>query len=217
MNLARERALIEDARDNPESFGMLFETHYPAVFGYILKRVADPAVAQDIVAETFLKAVQNLHKFKWQDVSVANWFYKIATNEMRMYFRRNKYAPRSLDELFESDGYEPVSSEDIQAEAIEAQRSVERQQRFIEAQKLLVTLPVKYQEVIVLRFVEKKKLKEIALIIGKKEGTVKSLLSRALTKLRKELSEEEMQPNFSPGIIGSEGQLLTQPQEPYEE
>jgi len=46
-------------------------------------------------------------------------------------------------------------------------------------------LPNIYQDIIVLKFFEKKKGKEIAEILGKKEGTVKSLVHRAIEKLRK--------------------------------
>jgi RNA polymerase sigma-70 factor (ECF subfamily) len=53
----------------------------------------------------------------------------------------------------------------------------------------LGTLPPKYQEVIALRFNEDKKMVEIAEILGKPEGTVRSLLSRALTKLRKAMQQ----------------------------
>lgn len=51
-------------------------------------------------------------------------------------------------------------------------------------QEKIFKLPVKYQEVIVLRFFEKKKIKEIAEILGKKQGTIKSLLHRGLEKLK---------------------------------
>ena len=51
-------------------------------------------------------------------------------------------------------------------------------------QEKISQLPIRYQEVITLRFFEKKKIKEIAEILGKKEGTIKSLLHRGLEKLK---------------------------------
>ena len=89
----------------------------------------------------------------------------------------------SLEELQEQ-GFEPISSHDLESELMEAQEELGKYQDFLEIQARLVQLPARYQEVIALRFFEKKQIKEIAEILGKKEGTVKSLLSRALEKLR---------------------------------
>ncbi len=55
-------------------------------------------------------------------------------------------------------------------------------------QKEIILLPQKYQEVLVLRFFEKKKIKEIAKILGKREGTVKSLIHRGLERIRLKLA-----------------------------
>ena len=58
-------------------------------------------------------------------------------------------------------------------------------QDFLRIQLRLKQLPVNYQEVIALRYFEQKSIKEIAIILDKKEGTVKSLLSRGIEKLKK--------------------------------
>jgi RNA polymerase sigma-70 factor (ECF subfamily) len=216
MNLQRQKLLIEQTRTDSSAFGELFDEYYPAIFGYVVKRVADPVVAQDIASETFLKALQNIQKFQWRNVSISSWFYKIATNELRMYFRSGKYVPKSLEQLYEQEGYEPESDIDIAADLAGMQSAIERSQAFLHAQTALAKLPLKYQEVISLRFVEKKKLSEIALILDKKEGTIKSLLSRGLKKLEQELKVVGVQPYEQLGIITSEGLSINKPQESYE-
>jgi len=144
----------------------------------------------------------NIHKFKWKGISISNWFYKIALNEIRMYQRKNKYQPASLEALFE-DGFEVADEYEFTQELIDAQDALNRQAQYIQARAVLLKLPLKYQEVITLRFAEEKKISDIAQILDKKEGTVKSLLSRALTKLRKELEQSAVQPNAGTGIIPS--------------
>ncbi|MFO7996514.1 MAG: sigma-70 family RNA polymerase sigma factor, partial [Dehalococcoidia bacterium] len=67
---------------------------------------------------------------------------------------------------------------------IEAQEELKQHQDFLKIQEKIVRLPAKYQEVIALRFFEQKQIKEMAEILGKKEGTIKSLLHRAVEKLR---------------------------------
>lgn len=194
VDLKTEREIIEQAQLDPSCFAVIFDAHYPMILGYTLKRVANPVVAQDITAETFYKALTNIHKFKWQGISIIHWLYKIATNELRIYFRKSKSLPHSLENMFEQVGFDPIDKQNLAEEIIEIQTHLERHQEYLCAQKLLLTLPVKCQEVIALRFVENKKLSEIASILNKKEGTVKSLLSRGLRLLRRRMETHEVQP-----------------------
>ncbi len=64
------------------------------------------------------------------------------------------------------------------------ERSLRENHEFATVQKQLLQLSIKYQEVVALRYFEEKSIYEISAILGKKEGTVKSLLSRGLEKLR---------------------------------
>jgi len=205
MNLSNEKELVKKAQKEPEAFAKLYDKYYSQIFGYILKRVADLEVAQDITSETFFKALKNLWKFRWRNTpfsvypvghrrcSFGAWLYRIANNEIANYFRKNKRYSVSLDEVLEKDFYsaskflvqgEPVALHNPETEFIEAQEELKKYQDFLEIQEKISQLPIKYQEVITLRFFEKKKIKEIAEILGKKEGTIKSLLHRGLEKLK---------------------------------
>ncbi len=180
MNLKEEKELIKEAKKNPEVFGKLYDQHYSKIFSYILKRTADLETAQDITSETFFKAMKKLWQFRWRNISFSAWLYRIASNEIANYFRKNKYKPVSLEKI-----PEPISVSNPSAEILEAEQELKKHQDFLMLQKEISKLSVKYQEVIVLRFFEKKKIKEIAEILGKKQGTIKSLLHRGLEKLRK--------------------------------
>ena len=184
MDLDQERELIKKAQKAPDAFARLYDEYYPKIFGYVLRRTANLEAAQDITSETFLKALGKLWQFQWRNVSFSSWLYKIATNESRQYFRKAEYKKSvSLEELQEQ-GFELLSPHDPEDELIEAQEKLKQHQEFLEIQEKIVQLPAKYQEVIALRFFEKKQIKEIAQILGKREGTIKSLLHRAVEKLR---------------------------------
>jgi len=183
MNPNDEKDLIKKAQKEPEVFGKLYDKYYPQIFGYILKRVADLEIAQDITSETFFKALKNLWKFRWKNISFSAWLYRIANNEIANYFRKNKKYSISLDKLKEK-GFEPISLHNPETEFLKAQEELKKHQDFLKIQEKISQLPIKYQEVIILRFFEKKKVKEIAEILGKKEGTIKSLLHRGLEKLK---------------------------------
>lgn len=213
-DLKAQQALIERAKTNPDAFGIIFDAHYDMILGYSMKRTGDIAVAQDITSEVFIKALKNINKFTWQNVPISAWLYKIASNELRMNFRGFKHVA-SLDELRESSNFEPIDETNFLEELTLAQDAAERQRDSMRAHELIATLGLKYQEVIVLRFGEEKKIGEIAIILGKSEGTIKSLLSRAMKKLRIAMEKSEMQPNSPNSIIQSEGQTI-KPQDTYE-
>jgi len=184
MDLSEEKELVRQAQKAPDAFAKLYDQYYPKIFGYILRRTANLEAAQDITSETFFNALRKLWQFRWRNISFSSWLYKIATNEINQYFRKAEYKKSlSLEELQEQ-GFEPISSHDPESELIEAQEQLKQYQDFLEIQGKIVRLPAKYQEVIALRFFEQKQIKEIAEILGKKEGTIKSLLYRAVEKLR---------------------------------
>ena len=184
MDLKEERDLVRKAKKDSEAFSELYEKYYSQIFGYILKRVANLEIAQDVTSETFLKALKNLWQFRWRNIPFSSWLYRIANNETVNYFRKQKGRLVPLEKVAE-----PASADNIQIEIIEAQEELKKHQDFLKAQEKISKLPLKYQEVIILRFFEKKQIKEIAEILGKKEGTVKSLLHRGLERLREEFFE----------------------------
>ena len=184
MDLNQERELVRQAQKNPHAFTQLYDRYYPKIFGYVLRRTAKLEVAQDITAETFFKALNKLWQFRWRNVSFSSWMYRIASNEVNQYFRKAKYKKFISLEESQEQGFEPMSSYNPESELIEAQEKLKQHQDFLNIQEKIIKLPVKYQEVIALRFFEKRQIKEISEITGKKEGTIKSLLHRALEKLR---------------------------------
>ncbi len=183
MDLKAEKELIKKAQKDPEVFAKLYDEYYSKIFGYILKRVANFEIAQDITSETFFKALRNLWQFRWRNIPFSAWLYRVASNEIANYFRKNRYLV-SLEILRDEQGFEPVAIHNPETEFLEAQEKLKQHQDFLMIQEKISKLPIKEQEVITLRFFEKKKIKEISEILGKKQGTIKSLLHRGLEKLK---------------------------------
>jgi len=84
----------------------------------------------------------------------------------------------------EEIGFEPIDPQTLDAERLEAERKLREYNEFLAIRSKILELPTKYQDVIMLRYFERKSVKEIAEILNKKEGTVKSLLSRGMRKLK---------------------------------
>jgi RNA polymerase sigma-70 factor (ECF subfamily) len=202
MDRELEKKLVEESRNNPEVFGKIFEEYYPAIFRYCLHRTANTEVSNDITSETFYKALNKLGSFKWTGVPFSAWLYRIAGNEIIDYFRHRKYEPGSYDDAErEFNLPDRADHQNIEKELIESQEKVEAAEKFIRAKEAIYRLPVKYQEVLVLRFLEDRKILEICDILGKGEGTVKSLISRGLGRLKKIFEEEKTQPSRETSVI----------------
>lgn len=182
MILNEEKKLVKKAQKDQEYFGQIFDEYYSKIFGYVLRRVADIELTKDIVSETFFKALRSIWRFRWKNISISSWLFRIATNEINTFYRKKKVRMDSIENLAgAANSFLKTHSE---IENFEAEEALQRHSDFLFFKKKITVLPIHYQEVLTLRFFEDKSIKEICEILGKKEGTVKSLISRGLDKLR---------------------------------
>lgn len=166
---ADERLLIEAAQQDPARFADLYEVNFERVYAYAVRRVRDRAEAEDVTAEVFHQALANLKRFEWRGIPFAAWLFRIAANLISDRWQRS--GREITDE--ETIGTAQVSPAEIE--------EVERRATLF---KLVDTLPAEQKNVVVLRFVEQKSIKEVAREIRKTEGAVKQLQFRALSNLR---------------------------------
>jgi len=182
MDLEQEKQLVERAKKDAEAFSELYDEYYSKIFGYVLRRTASIEIAQDVTSEVFFKALKNLPQFRWVGFPFSSWLYRIATNEIANYFRKSKHGQFRLEEVFDLIS---ISNPSAETELIEAEAELKRHEEFLALHENISKLSIKYQEVITLRFFENKQIKEIGEILGKREGTIKSLLHRGLEQLRR--------------------------------
>ncbi len=180
-----EEKLLKEIENDPQKFGEIYETFYKKIFGYAFRRTGNYDAAKDIAAETFLKAFTSIGNFKWRNISVLYWLYRIATNELNRYFNSSKYLPESLNRVQEEYGFDITDYSNAETERVLLEEELEKHREFTRINDLIKKLDTKYQDVISLRYFEHKSIKEIAIILNKKEGTIKSLLSRGIDKLEK--------------------------------
>jgi len=179
--------LLNRIKNNPDNFSELFKLYYKPIFGYILRRTGDFDDTADIASDTFFKAFRHINNFSYNGISVKVWLYRIATNEVNMYFRfKQKH-----NTVFEKVDFENKSifHNFLHEDKKELELELHKHDQFLIVLNGLKTLPVKYQEVISLRYFEGKDNKEIAEILNINQGTLKSLLSRGLEKLREKCNQ----------------------------
>jgi len=180
--------LLERIRADPSAFSELFTLYYRPIFGYILRRTGEFDDAADIAAETFARAFTHIGSYSDKGIAIKIWLYRIATNELNMYFR-NRRRERSLVDRIDQ-GNRAQFEASLEDDRNELEEELRKHEQFLEVLRQLKTLPLKYQEVIALRYFEGKENREIAEILNMKEGTLKSLLSRGVKKLQVKCAAE---------------------------
>lgn len=184
MNLQEEKQLIADIKSDPTRFGILFDLYYPLIFNYALHRVHLYDDAREIASETFLKAFIHISSFKYRGISISYWIYRIATNEIQQYYRKRKRSYTSLDQLIDSTVWDTADPQTTETEKAAYENELLKSSDFSFIREKIQLLSSKYQDVLTLRYFESKSVKEISLILNKKEGTIKSLMSRGIEKLK---------------------------------
>ncbi len=184
-----EKDLIKAIQNNPQRFGELYDAYFDKIFRYVFHRVVVFELAKDITSESFVKVYLNIGRFKWKQISIGSWIYRIANNEVNQYFRKKKYITRNFTELGINSIPDYPDPATLEAEKVAAEKELENHNEFRNIQSILRELDIKYQEVISLKYFDSKSIKEISEIVSKKEGTVKSLISRGLEKIRNKIKK----------------------------
>jgi RNA polymerase sigma-70 factor (ECF subfamily) len=178
MTSVQERQYIQQARTDPRAFAPIYDHYFPRVHAYVCYRVHDPQHAEDIVADTFLKAIRNLRRFKWRsDHSFAAWLFRIAHNLVVDHYREHKRFVLAL--VSEDSLAEPASEAPLPEEALA------QQEAFEQVRTLVATLSPRRQEIVTLRFYAGLRNREIARVLGLGERTVAAHLCRALQDLER--------------------------------
>ena len=180
----------------------VYDEFYTRIFRYVLHRVGDVETARDITSEVFLKMVRHRLRFRFTNAPVSAWLFRIAGNEVSSFYRKERGRKVQLED-WDDGGLPALLKGDLEAELSAAREAVDRNNSFFRVCRRLRKLPEKYQEVIVLHYLEEQTVPQIARLLGKKEGTVKSLISRGIAKL-KAAEEREIRAQAAGGILVEE-------------
>ncbi|MCF7919379.1 MAG: sigma-70 family RNA polymerase sigma factor [Candidatus Cloacimonetes bacterium] len=172
-----ERELINRAKSDIKAFDELYRLYYPKINKFVYYRTFDEDVRNEIVSNVFFKAMKNLNRFRFLDShrsSFSAWLYRIAVSEINQYFRERK---RELKIAYGKHNEVPVEN-------------MEYPYQFEYVKKCLAQLAPYEQNLIALKYFEKKPYKELSEIFGKKESALKVKVHRTLKKLNNILEQE---------------------------
>jgi len=167
-----EKALVEQAKRDPQAFGALYDRYVERIYAFAYRRTQDEAAAEDMTSVTFEKALRHIRSYRWQGVSFGAWLYRIARNEVVQHHRRRRFTLPLLQWH--------VSETNVEA-------SVQTSEQRDAVQAAFARLSEGDQEVLTLRFFEELSSAEVAEVLGCSVQNVYLRLHRALGRLRKQL------------------------------
>jgi RNA polymerase sigma-70 factor (ECF subfamily) len=171
------------------AFQEIVERYKKKIYYIAYDIVGDFHEAEDISQEVFIKMYRALDRFR-KDAKMSSWLYQIAVNTSIDSLRKRKAKPRINVEDIEQVGMQEQALESLSPEADPERRAVANlMQEHIDL--ALDKITPQERTVFVMRHYNEFKIREIAEVLDVSSGTVKSLLFRALKKLRKELSSSQ--------------------------
>ncbi|MFL5734944.1 MAG: RNA polymerase sigma factor [Chloroflexia bacterium] len=189
--ISNEAELVERASQHDQSaFAELYTTYVDKIYKYVYYKVGNPADAEDLCEQVFLKAWEAIGRYKWCGYPFSSWLYKLAHNLVVDHYRTRR-DPMPLNDLLYTS-LEPADPENAMHAAVEAE----------EIGQAVAQLTDEQRQVINLKFVEGYSNFEIAEMLNKKEGAIRALQYRALRSLQSILeSEEERELEFVPRYL----------------
>jgi len=177
--------LIELAKSNPETFGLLMERYQGPLFGYVHRLTQLPADdIQDLLQEVFIKIYQNLNAYN-NTMKFSSWAYRIAHNQVIDYFRRVSSRPQT-------NALEDYEWEKIAQASIHLEKDLINKDCVEKIKTCIQELPLNYKEVLILRFLEEKSYEEIMDILKKPKGSVATLITRGREMLTNKMKEKKI-------------------------
>ncbi len=163
---------------DPGAISEIYDRYAHLILRYIYLRVSEHELAQDLTQEVFIKVIYGISRFEYRDEkSFLGWLYTIASNVLCSHQRRRRFSFTSFD---------------LQGDLVD-QRSQDNARTItdrVALQQAIGQLTKDQQQVLMLRFFADMSNNEIAKILQRTEGAIKSLQHRAIQSLQRILNTD---------------------------
>lgn len=178
LNIPDNEALNAAIQGDHVAFTVLYERYVSRIYNYIYYRTGSPADAEDLTAKVFHRALGHIGKYRQMGVPFSAWLYRIAHNLVANWHRDNS---RKKEVPLEDHVNLAIKSEMPEAALVKSQEKDM-------LMKVIRKMPADRQQLIILKFVDHLSNSEIAIIMGKSEGAIKSLYHRTLLAIRDDMA-----------------------------
>jgi RNA polymerase sigma-70 factor (ECF subfamily) len=177
--LPENEAVARAAQGDAEAFSLLYERYVTRIYNYIYYRTGNPYEAEDLTSRVFHRALHHITHYDNRGVPFSAWLYRIAHNLVANWHRDNS---RRKEVPLEDYTQQPHRALAPEAHVVDSQEMED-------LLKVIRRLPPERQQLLILKFVEGMSNADVAVIMMRSEGAIKSLYHRTLMALRDELSK----------------------------
>jgi RNA polymerase sigma-70 factor (ECF subfamily) len=169
------RELVDQARGGDgDAFGALYDRYVDTVYRYVYYRVGSAVLAEDLVSETFLRALRRINSFRWQGSGFGAWLTTIARNLIADHYKSSRYRLEvTTAELLDSAARSAPAAESVVIDHDMTARLLDAVRR----------LPADQQECVVLRFLQGLSVSDTGRVMRRSDGAIKALQYRATRAL----------------------------------
>lgn len=164
------------------AFGKLYDRYVDTVFRYVLFRMGDRELAEDVTSETFLRALRRISSVSYQGRDVGAWFITIARNLVLDHVKSSRFRLEVVTDDVAEPGVVPFSPAQVQPSTGPEQHAVDNAITTT-LMDCVAKLGDDQRECVVLRFLQGLSVAETARIMQRNEGAIKALQHRAVRRL----------------------------------
>ena len=162
-------------------FEQVYERYYFDVFRFVHKHINNRQEAEDLTGDVFLYCYKNYVRYDPSKSSISTWLFLVVKSRLKTYYRDKK---THLD-ISDFEDWLLTDGDDLSKSVY-----LDQLRSFLTEQIKL--LPDRQQQAIILRFFYEKDFEEIANLLNTTAGNVRVMLTRAVAKLRQNLSDSEL-------------------------
>lgn len=174
-----DQVLIQRGQQGDHAaIAQLYRRYVQAIGRYVMYRITDEAAVEDVTAEVFLRMVEGLPQYHDTGAPFEAWLYRIAAARIADYYRgRSRHPEQDLPD-------------DLAGHATPLEVALQQREEFEALRSAISQLSDHHQDIVTLRFVERKSLSEVATILNKSVHAVGMAQHRALKQLAKLLGTQ---------------------------
>lgn len=175
--------LVAAAQDgDTAAFGRLYDRYVDIVYRYVLYRLGNRELAEDVTSETFLRALRRITSVSYQGRDVGAWFVTIARNLVLDHVKSSRYRLEIVTDEVGDAGTAPFAGTSAPQAPGPEQTAITSATR-TELLRCVAQLGEDQRECVILRFLQGLSVAETAEIMGRNEGAIKALQHRAVRRL----------------------------------
>ncbi len=189
FELDEDQVLINKILEGSRSaFEELMKKYNKKIYGFIYRIVRKEDIASELTQDFFIKMFRVLNKYNFE-FKFSTWAYRICYNMVIDYVRKNRMQIDSLDDTSVSQKQMVESNNYVKEDGFEFLAKQETNQMIWQ---VVDSIPIKYKELILLRYLQGFKYEEIAEVTDLPVGTVKNRIFKAKEILKSEIEKNGM-------------------------